>query len=213
MLGRPLTPQEKEAVAGLAKADAPPAANTPFEQWRAANPTASVGDWLKLQQDVKPKPAASTDKTPFEEWRTQNPTAPVSDWLKLQSKYRKTAEGAAAPGNMDANIQAAAAGQVNPPAISTKAGQAWWARAAELGLASQIRTRSFGNVKTLDTVATAQKAYDSELDKFNKWNTDHYIVRNAMPNPYEATLSDKKDKLDAAKGADDANFGGTPVGR
>lgn len=215
VLGRPLTATEKESLAGLLKADATPPANTPFEVWRAANPTSSVADWLKLQQDAKPKPAAPTDKTPFEEWRTQNPTAPVADWLKLQSSNRRQPEGTGPEARFDPSINAAAAGQINPPSPTTKMGAAWWSRAESLGVADSIRTRSFANGRqSADPVIAAQKAYDAELDKYNKWKADHYVIGNlGIGNPYEATLSDKLDKLNAAKagGGSDANFGGTPV--
>ena len=45
----------------------------------------------------------------------------------------------------------------------------------------------------------AQKEYESELDKFNKWHTDHYIVGQVQTNPYTQSLAEKKDKLAKAR--------------
>jgi len=48
-------------------------------------------------------------------------------------------------------------------------------------------------------IAAAQKEYQSELDKYNRWNTDHYMMRHFEDNPYKQSLSEKMDKLKALK--------------
>ena len=226
-LKRPLTDAERQTVVGLEPK--PAAQSTPFEVWRAQNPTASIGDWLALEKpSTAPKTAfetwreqnpaapvsdwlklskpapASPENTPFETWRRQNPSASVGDWLKLQSQYRKTAGGGEGTGPSslyDPSIQAAAAGQINPPNPATKIGAAWWKRADELGVADVIRTRSFAG-GAQNSVTSAQKAYDVELDKFNRWKSDHYLRAGmGSANPYEASLAEKLAQLNMAKGA------------
>lgn len=53
----------------------------PFELWRSQNPTASVADWLKLQEKYK-KSAEGGTKTPFELWIQQHPKGTYDEWIQ-----------------------------------------------------------------------------------------------------------------------------------
>lgn len=231
LLGRPLEQNEKMVLLGLAPTPKAPTAapepKTDFELWHQQNPTGTVADWLKVQNDAKPVKVAPDPKTAFEAWRVQNPQAPISDWLQLQAKYRPTRTGAGGAGEpssstFDPSITAASMGRINPPSPTTKFGAMWWARAKEMGLDEQIRTRSFANHASVgNDLAKAQKAYNEALDKFNSWKSTHYVENGlGFDNPHQDLLDAAKKALDeatkgaaAATGAGDdfSDLGGTKV--
>lgn len=243
LLGRPLTDPEKETIAGVAKADAPPPGikyadvktDTTGRQYGLSSITGRYE--LIPGQDGVTFPVPGADSAPGNrppttktfngfEWQfdpdkaINGPRDPTGQYVQLGPQ--KTPPLAESPSKFDASIQAAAAGNINPPSPSTKAGAAWWKQAQELGLADQIKTRSFATPRTVDAVAAAQKAYESELDKYNRWTADNHFFRYLSENPYAETLAAKRDALNLAKGAaggaspataGDNNFGGSPAPR
>lgn len=58
----------------------------PFELWRAQNPTASVADWLKLQEKYKKTGAEGGVKTPFELWKLNNPKGTYDQWIQASKQ-------------------------------------------------------------------------------------------------------------------------------
>ena len=85
--------------------------------------------------------------------------------------------------SFDSSIQAAASGRINPPSPASQGGAAWWARAKELGLDDQIKTRTFGQNKNAQDLVKLEAEF----------NALKQVPANPTPQQSQAlaTLADK----------------------